>query len=117
MSSVSGVLRKDRVRRKAARSMVVVASLSFLVSSGCADPAIAPLAPVKVNQIGFTPTSQKLAVVPASSSSTFEVRSVGGPTVFTGELSPSVLWTFSNEQVRIAETAAELGKVLEKILP
>ena len=106
MSSVSGVLRKDRVRRKAARSMVVVASLSFLVSSGCADPAIAPPAPVKVNQIGFTPTSQKLAVVPASSSSTFDVRSVGGPTVFTGELSPSALWTFSDEQVRIADFSA-----------
>ena len=59
---------------------------------------------VKVNQIGFLPESQKLAVAPQSAGNRFEVvPAAGGKAVFSGQLSASTKWDASGETVRIAD--------------
>ena len=76
-------------------------ALLLCVAGGAsaADPAI-----VKVNQIGFLPDAQKLAVVPQSAATRFEVvPATGGKPVFSGTLGAPVRWDASGETVRIAD--------------
>ncbi|MCD2517991.1 heme-degrading domain-containing protein [Massilia sp. G4R7] len=59
---------------------------------------------VKVNQLGFLPDAQKLAVAPQSAGSRFEVvPAAGGKAVFSGALGAPVRWEASGETVRIAD--------------
>ena len=59
---------------------------------------------VKVNQIGFLPGSQKLAVVPQGAGTRFEVvPAAGGKPVFSGTLGAPARWDASGETVRIAD--------------
>lgn len=71
-----------------------------VASCGGAATSASPL--IRINQVGFTPDSQKLAVVPDPAPSHFEVRIVDGGVVFSGELTPVARWEFSDEHVRIA---------------
>ncbi len=76
-------------------------ALLLCVAGGAsaADPAI-----VKVNQIGFLPDAQKLAVVPQGPATRFEVvPAAGGKPVFSGVLTAPVRWDASGETVRIAD--------------
>jgi endoglucanase len=62
------------------------------------------VAKIKVNQIGFQPEVTKLAVVPGGVSGSFTVVDHStGETVFTGTLSASKTWSFSQENVAIAD--------------
>jgi endoglucanase len=71
---------------------------------------LAPLllaAAVKVNQLGFLPQSDKLAIVPAGAATSFEVVHAGsGKTAFRGKLGAPVFWESSLETVRVADFSA-----------
>lgn len=74
-------------------------ALLCLVASAASAEAI-----VKVNQVGFLPASQKLAVVPdGARASRFEIVDAGGKPVFSGALGAPVRWEASGETVRIAD--------------
>jgi endoglucanase len=63
----------------------------------------AQAAGIKVNQVGFLPSSQKLAVVPAGSAAGFAVVDAAtGKQVFEGGLGAAAVWDLSGENVRLA---------------
>jgi len=60
--------------------------------------------PIKVNQLGFHPEGEKIAVIPGDVSGSFYVISVGPQDiVYTGELGPTQTWPYSEETVTIAD--------------
>ena len=62
---------------------------------------------IKVNQSGFEPASNKLAIVAAGSAGTFEVIASGSEqAVFRGTLGGPALWKPSMENVRLADFSA-----------
>lgn len=64
-------------------------------------------ATVKVNQLGFLPQSEKLAVIPAGAASTFEVVDASsGKSAYRGTLGAPALWEPSLETVRVADFSA-----------
>jgi endoglucanase len=64
----------------------------------------AQAAGIKVNQVGFLPSSQKLAVVPAGSAAGFAVVDAAtGKQVFEGGLGAAAVWDLSGENVRLAD--------------
>lgn len=76
----------------------------FLTLLCAAGSATAAPGIVKVNQIGFLPGSQKLAVVPQDAGGRFEVvPAAGGKPVFSGALGAPARWDASGETVRIAD--------------
>lgn len=67
-------------------------------AAGAAQPRVA------VNQVGFLPQSQKLAVVPqAAAGSRFEVIGMDGKAVFSATLGAPKRWDASGETVRVAD--------------
>jgi endoglucanase len=63
-----------------------------------------PISAVRVNQLGFLPSSPKLAVVPASSSTSFNVSDAQtDEVVFSGMLTTPANWLPSNENVSLAD--------------
>jgi endoglucanase len=74
-------------------------SLSALLCA-CAAQA----ADIKVNQLGFMPVSQKLAVVPAVAAKRFYVvDAANGKPVFEGQLGVPAVWDASGENVAVAD--------------
>jgi endoglucanase len=62
---------------------------------------------VKINQLGFLPTAQKLAVVPGDAQSRFSVVDAAtGSQVLDGEMAAAATWDASGERVRIADFSA-----------
>ncbi|WP_020654461.1 heme-degrading domain-containing protein [Massilia niastensis] len=78
----------------------------LLLAAGSA--AAAPATPgIKLNQVGFLPGAQKLAVVPqGASASRFEIVGANGKTVFSGALGKPARWDASGETVRVADFSA-----------
>jgi endoglucanase len=71
-----------------------------LLASGAAHGA----AGIEVNQLGFLPAAQKLAVVPGSANARFAVvDTASGKSVFEGTLGPAATWDASGDSVRIAD--------------
>jgi endoglucanase len=59
---------------------------------------------IKVNQVGFLPVSQKLAVVPAGAAQRFfVVDATNGKPVFEGQLGAPAVWDASGENVALAD--------------
>jgi len=58
---------------------------------------------IKVNQVGFLPQGQKLAVVAPSNGDGFEIVDANGKTVLKGMLGAPSLWEASGETVRVAD--------------
>jgi endoglucanase len=84
----------------------LLACAAFL-AAGTAHAA----AGIEVNQLGFLPAAQKLAVVPAGASDRASPRftvvdAASGKTVFEGMLGPAATWDASDERVRIADFSA-----------
>jgi len=74
----------------------------FCLAAG-ADAAAA----IRVNQLGFPPQAEKLAVVTNGAASRFEVVAAdSGKTVLSGELGAPARWTASAETARIADFSA-----------
>ena len=105
MESSVGATRKVGKERRRGRRPVAAAFVSLvLAGTGCNSAATASSASeIKVNQVGFAPASQKLAVVPSTGADRFEVRTGDGRVVFSGELTAPVYWPFSDEHIGIAD--------------
>jgi endoglucanase len=67
--------------------------------------AAAPAA-IKVNQVGFLPQAQKLAIVPGAAARFSVVDAATGKLAFEGELSAAAAWDASGEHVRVADFSA-----------
>jgi endoglucanase len=68
---------------------------------------------IKLNQLGFFPKGQKLAVITDTKASDFEVKTVDlKKTVFQGTLSPEKEWNKSGEKAKVADftTLTKPGK-------
>ena len=64
-------------------------------------------AAIRVNQVGFEPQSEKLAVVTDGAASSFEVVAADtGKTVFSGKLGAPAVWQPSAETARLADFSA-----------
>jgi endoglucanase len=71
-----------------------------LLATGAAHAA----AGIEVNQVGFLPAAQKLALVPAGAHDRFKVvDAASGKSVFEGTLGPAATWDASGASVRIAD--------------
>jgi endoglucanase len=80
------------------KQALVAACVSLLLAPG------ARAEDIKVNQVGFLPASQKLAVVPAGSAASFAVVDAAtGKPVLEGELGAGAAWDVSGETVRLAD--------------
>jgi endoglucanase len=83
-------------------------SISSATVSSIATSSTASASPIqtniKLNQLGFQPNAEKLAVVPAVDATTFTIVNVGTETVvFTGELSTANTWLPALELVKLAD--------------
>ncbi|MDQ2078496.1 glycoside hydrolase family 9 protein [Marinimicrobium sp. ABcell2] len=73
-------------------------------SAQVSQPPAESSASIKVNQVGFTPTATKMAVVPSNSADRFSLIPEGTNTaVYSGRLSASSTWDHSGETVKIAD--------------
>jgi endoglucanase len=63
-------------------------------------------AAIRVNQLGFPPQAEKLAVVTDAATSFEVVNAADGKTVFRGQLGAPALWKASAETVRLADFSA-----------
>ena len=66
-----------------------------------------PVAEIKLNQLGYLPGSQKLAVIPDVPATRFAVVEAGTDSVvFEGDLSGAATWEPADESVKIADFSA-----------
>jgi endoglucanase len=87
--------------RVSAIKNIVLPLLALLIGADAAAAAI------RVNQLGFPPQADKLAVVTDSAATSFEVlRADNGQTVFRGDLGAQAQWKASAETVRLADFSA-----------
>jgi endoglucanase len=79
-------------------------SSAFALAASLLAAAVSQAADIKVNQVGFLPASQKLAVVPAGAAASFAVvDAASGKQVFEGALAAGAAWDASGETVRLAD--------------
>ncbi len=79
--------------------------------SSCIHPVEPPKVAVpdriKLNQLGFTPNAEKLAVVPAVDATRFTVVKAGtGEQVLSGDLSAGAIWEPALESVKLADLSS-----------
>jgi len=94
--------RPAAARRPTHRTLT--AAVLLLGSSAGAMAASTPA--IKLNQLGFLPASQKLAVVQAGNAARFAVLDASGNKVFEGDLGAPATWDASGENVRLADFSA-----------
>ena len=92
-----------------ARPALFAACSLLLGAAGVAQAA--PAVAIKLNQVGFLPAAQKLAVVPAAASTAAQARfsvidAATGKPVFDGSLARAATWDASGESVRVADFSA-----------
>ena len=86
------------LRRLAGCAALLLAASASAAGSGAAGDGI------KVNQVGFAPAAQKLAVVPAPAQERFAVVDAStGKAVYEGQLQDAAAWDASGERVRVAD--------------
>ena len=85
----------------ASSSSVTISSSSVASSSSSSSSAITGL--IKLNQIGYKPNAEKLAVVPAGAATTFTVKDANNAVVLTGNLSAAKTWAPAAESVQLAD--------------
>jgi endoglucanase len=70
-------------------------------------PALADGDAIRINQVGFPPAAQKLAVAPAGKAATFSVVDArSGKVVLQAKLGAPAVWEASRENVRVADFSA-----------
>lgn len=77
-------------------------------SSASSEAAVSSSAPsaamIKLNQVGYLPSAQKLAAIPAVEASTFSVVMAGtDEQVFSADLSAAATWAPAQESVKLAD--------------
>ena len=92
------------------RSLFLLSVLGLLIALACTRGVAAAEAEdpasgiVRLNQMGFLPGAQKLAVLPAGSGGAFSVIDVRtDAVVYTGEQGSASRWTPSGESVRVVD--------------
>ncbi|HOY21545.1 MAG TPA: glycoside hydrolase family 9 protein [Cellvibrio sp.] len=74
------------------------------VASSAASSTAALKALIKLNQIGYKPSAEKLAVIPAVAATTFTVtKTSDNSVVLTGNLSAAQTWSPADESVKLAD--------------
>ena len=69
--------------------------------------ALSQTGAIRINQVGYYPTANKIAVVVFTKASAFEVVNVADNTVeLTGNLSPQVFWKDSGDSIKKADFSA-----------
>lgn len=63
----------------------------------------------KLNQLGFHPRGEKIAVIPANEAQEFAVIAADGKEVYKGQLRTPREWPYSGEQVQIADFSDYTG--------
>jgi len=97
----------DRRGHRAAVVAAIATTAGLLLAGATAAASTAPATPaIKLNQLGFLPAAQKLAVVPDAGAKRFTVLDAGGKNVFEGDLGAPATWDASGETVRIADFSA-----------
>lgn len=82
-------------------------SLLIMLLAAASAQATEAGAGIKVNQVGFPPAAQKLAVVPAGQAATFAVVDAHtGKPVLRAKLGAPASWDVSGETVRVADFSA-----------
>jgi endoglucanase len=73
----------------------------------CLAAAADSHAAIRVNQLGFEPQAEKLAVVTDGAATSFDIVAADtGKTVFSGNLGAPAVWKMSAESVRLADFSA-----------
>jgi endoglucanase len=73
----------------------------------CLAASVDAAAAIRVNQLGFPPQAEKLAVVTDSAATSFEVVAAdSGKTVFSSKLGAPAVWKASAETARLADFSA-----------
>jgi len=81
----------------------VLAGAALLLAAA-AHASAAPDTGIKLNQLGFLPAAQKLAVVPGDAQARFSVLdAASGKTVLEGSMAGAATWDASGERVRVAD--------------
>jgi len=78
----------------------------FMSVLGAGALASAVAAPLLVNQLGFAPNSEKIAVIPGSDANPAEIRDLNGKTILTMEPPLVYDWDFSGEEVQTYDFSA-----------
>lgn len=94
----------DKKSNAASSSMSLSsATVSSIAASSAASIGVVQTN-IKLNQLGFQPNAEKLAVIPAVDATTFTIVNVGTEiVVFTGELSTAKTWLPALELVKLAD--------------
>ena len=81
------------------------ASVKSSVAISSSSSSSAPSVPtsIKLNQIGYKPSAEKLAVVPGVAATTFTIKDTNDTVVLTGDLSSAQTWDPSYELVKLAD--------------
>jgi endoglucanase len=122
INNKDNLVTKSTVQRKSALYstglLVMLAGLSACGGSGSSssinnpiqsNPVVTPEVTVsdeliKINQVGYLPSMGKVAIVPQTQASTFELLDAStGVTVFTGNLSEQGFWAPASENVKRAD--------------
>ncbi len=78
------------------------ATLSSKAAASTSSTAVT--AQIKLNQIGYTPMAEKVAVIPAVAATSFTVTDKGtGTLILTGDLTAAQTWEPSGESVKLAD--------------
>lgn len=94
-----------RPRRPTLRTTPLLTAL--LLAAGAASAVSAAAPAIKVNQVGFLPAAQKLAVVADGTAARFAViDAASGKQVLEGSLGAPAAWDASGETVRLADFSA-----------
>lgn len=99
-------MNKAPLRKTGLRSTSGALLLSALAATAgaCTAPIATTAASIKLNQLGFLPASDKVAVVPASPATVFSVvNTANGTVVWHGVLGTPAHWAPSGEMVSLAD--------------
>ena len=100
----SGGSSKPSTPSSIAASSTVSLGSSSNISVGASSSAAGVAALIKLNQIGYKPNAEKLAVVPSVAATSFTVTKVSdNSVVLTGNLSEAQTWAPSAESVKLAD--------------
>ena len=102
MASVNNGSKPSRDQQPVACLAATMVLALGMLCGGCSseEPSVPT---IRLNQVGFAPTAPKVAVVAGADSEVFEIRSRGGEAVYSGVLAAPEFWSYSGEEVRIAD--------------
>ncbi|WP_347330720.1 glycoside hydrolase family 9 protein [Marinimicrobium locisalis] len=103
-ASSDGLSSSSEASSESSSAASEASSTSEQSSSGSTSSASGADSDIRVNQLGFLPQSQKLAVVPDVEASAFAlVDHQSGETVYEGNLSTALEWSPAGESISLAD--------------